>query len=533
MSLHHNPALTRRPSAVRHGLSLVDRASSELQSDEDNETEDLPARSIIGPNLRSANRKTADSTESKERVEWRSMLSSVLSGDVLRGESSRIGVDKPGDVLFKKRLGQSLWWQIRARMRGRSEHEEKRRVEERRGRVVDPVLEEIEGFVLNSTPAIDADTGHSDGDTALTRPNDQQVLDQVALMLEKLALVEALYPHQAAFRTAKQLYDSPSVQTRIHALTAWFTIVTSLQAQLAVLQRWTGTDDLDILRPNTTKEKALVGRSRYHPLDNKAKNQAGTSAEQALDDSTFLDRVNKESIKKTFERRVFSDLIAVIHAAKATAIAYQPVFDEMRLPDFRTVTLRLIAFPSRLIMESIKDRLAKNVNVNDNTSLTTIVELLDGFRITLSLAVLIKRQYEEILAADPEGHWNIPHCLPPEYDQTLLDGVRAFFYVLHLRLKDGDKAIYFRETEILENEWEFLAEVAEGVEGGDLVVAEQFWYDPHNRALLMIAALSRISSWFASARPSSVRCKPVHKKSAVYTSDGIRRISMTNKLLIS
>lgn len=39
----------------------------------------------------------------------------------------------------------------------------------------------------------------------------------------------------------------------------------------------------------------------------------------------------------------------------------------------------------------------------------------------------------------------------------------------------GNKTIYFRETEILEAEWEFLNESAETIRGGDLIVAEQFW----------------------------------------------------------
>ena len=29
-------------------------------------------------------------------MEWQSMLASVLGGDILKGESSRIGLDRPG-----------------------------------------------------------------------------------------------------------------------------------------------------------------------------------------------------------------------------------------------------------------------------------------------------------------------------------------------------------------------------------------------------------------------------------------------------
>lgn len=66
-------------------------------------------------------------------------------------------------------------------------------------------------------------------------------------------------------------------------------------------------------------------------------------------------------------------------------------------------------------------------------------------------------------------------CIRPSYDEVLLESLRFFFRLLHWKLKSGSKAIYFRETEILEAEWEFLNESAEFVPGGDLIVAEQFW----------------------------------------------------------
>ena len=69
----------------------------------DNENEDELDLALPRPTL-SAN-STVDAAEERERLEWRSMLASVLSGDVLRGESSRIGLDKPGDVVYRKKLG--------------------------------------------------------------------------------------------------------------------------------------------------------------------------------------------------------------------------------------------------------------------------------------------------------------------------------------------------------------------------------------------------------------------------------------------
>ena len=428
-----------------------------------------------------------DTAEGKARLEWQSMLKSVLAGDILQTESSRIGEDR-GEERFRRELGRTLWWQIRARMRGRSEEEEKRRVEERRGRVVDAVLEEVESFVVKKSigPAgvagrLSAENGielaastHVD-EAFKERYSEVAALDQVTYILQRLNLVEALYPHYAAFRSSKPLYDSPSFRAKVDALTAWSTVVTALQGQLQTLQKWTGSDDLDITRPNTNKEKALVGKNRYHPLDNKAKAQAQAGNDQAIDDSTFLERIMKEdNLQRTFRKRTLIDLVALVWNARETVISYLPLFQEMQLPDFQYELLQMVGFPGRLIVEALKVRLDAATKLLD-PNLMVINDMVDSFRLLISIAVLIKKQYDDMVAPDPAKYWTIPHCLPKEFETVMLDGLRTFFKLLHWKLKSGSRTIYFRETEVLDAEWEFLYETAEAVPGGDLVVAEHFW----------------------------------------------------------
>ena len=426
--------------------------------------------------------------EGKERLEWQSMLKSVLAGDILQTESSRIGEDR-GEERFRRELGRRLWWQIRARLRRRSEEEEKRHVEERRSRIVDATLEEIESFVVKKNfgpPGVgrrlsaedERDSTRSTGceDDSERRYDERAALDQVTHILQRLNLVEALYPHYAAFRNAKPLYNADAFRTRVDGLIAWSTVVTALQLQLQVLQNWTGSDDLDTTRQNTTREKALVGKNRYHPLDNKAKAQAQAMTDQTADDSTFLERIMKEdNLQRTFEKRVFVDLVALVWNARQTVISYLPVFRELQLPDFQYELVRLISFPAHLIIEALKIRLDAVTKVVDPSPMV-INDMVDSFRLIISLAVLIKKQYEEMVEPDPAEHWVIPPCLPTVYDAVLLDALRTFFKLLHWKLKSGSRTIYFRETEVLEAEWEFLYETAEAVPGGDLVVAEHFWW---------------------------------------------------------
>lgn len=395
-----------------------------------------------------------DTDEGRERMEWQSMLASVLGGDILRGESSRIGVELPSGKTYRKALGQSLWWQIRARLRNRTEDEERRRVEQRRNRVVDTVLEEIDNFTIKH-----------DGDVS--------PLDQVAYILEKLAVVESLYPHTHAFRLDKPLYNSDEFQAKVDALSAWYSIVTQLQTQLRTLQLWTGTEDLDITKPNTTKEEPLVaggaGPNRFHPLDSKALQHA---KEQQADDSTFVDRILKEdSLRRTFEKRIFLDQIAILQNAKQTVIAHLPMFEQLNLPDFQYELLKIVSFPGRLIIEALKTRLRAAERLSD-PDLMVVDDMASSFRNSIALAIVIRRQYEEITSVDMDNRWALPESFPDSYQEVILKCIKVFFKLLHWKLKSGSKAVYFRETEVLEGEWTFLFDAAEAVEGVDLVVAE-------------------------------------------------------------
>lgn len=432
-----------------------------------------------------------DAAEGKERLEWQSMLKSVLAGDILQTESSRIGEDR-GEERFRRELGQSLWWQIRAKMRGRTEEEEKRRVEERRGRVVDAVLEEVESFVVRKSVVPAAIARRLSAENALEGKavqmagteegegpySESAALDQVTYILQRLNVVEGLYPHQTAFRNAKPLYQSEAFRARVDALTAWSTVVTALQGQLQTLRKWTGSDDLDVTRPNTTKEMALVGKSRYHPLDNKGKIQGQSGIDQTADDSTFLERIMKEdNLQRTFRKRALIDLVALVYNVRETVISHLPLFQELQLPDFQYELVRLVGFPGRLIIEALKIRLDAAAKLLDPNPIV-INDMVDSFRLGISIAVLIKKQYDDMVTPDPGKHWTIPICLPEEFYSVMLESLRTFFKLLHWKLKSGSRTIYFRETEVLEAEWEFIYETAEAVPGGDLVVAEHFWSAP-------------------------------------------------------
>ena len=68
----------------------------------------------------------------------------------------------------------------------------------------------------------------------------------------------------------------------------------------------------------------------------------------------------------------------------------------------------------------------------------------------------------------------------------LLDALKFYFRLLMKKLDNRSEKIYFKDAEILEDQWNFLTvEIAKYIEGGDAVVAEQFRYYPHSNALTL------------------------------------------------
>ena len=420
---------------------------------------------------------TLDDSAIHDRKGWQSFLASVLSGDILQGESVRIGEERGVDEAFRQEYGRSLWWQIRGRVRKRTEEDEKRRITERRSNLVDRVLEEVDGFAVKPSPGplgLDRRLS-SESASGMTEEQEHQseigALDQVDFVLQKLYLAESLYPTFSAMRDAKPLYNSDEFQDKVDAMSAWSTLVSQLQAQLVTLQKWTGSDDLDITKPNTTREKPLVGKSRYHP-DGRGMSLSG---EQVADDSTFLDRIMKEeSLKKTFEKRIFADINRLIDNARDTVINHSHDFKQLQLPDFTYELVRLIGFPGKLIIEVLKVRLDAARKLNDPNPMV-IDDMIDSFRLILDTAVSIKSRYLEVTAMDADRIWQIPPCLPLEYDAVLLNGLKTFFRLMTFKLRSNDRHINLREVEVLEAHADFLQRIAEMIPDGDLVVVESFW----------------------------------------------------------
>jgi len=192
----------------------------------------------------------------------------VLSGEVLKAEKSRISYILDSSMDEKMSIPAHIWIGIRAKLHGRTVAEEQRKLDEKRIRLVDPVIEDVINFSFD------------DADLDATK-----ALGQISSLLRRLDAVHSLYPTLKAFVADKPRAAKEDFKTRCDALYTWSKVVTSVRHQIAVLQHWTGSETLDVEQPNTTAEKPLLAQRSA------ARNQAGS---QIADGTSFVERVLKE-----------------------------------------------------------------------------------------------------------------------------------------------------------------------------------------------------------------------------------------------
>ncbi|KXN81125.1 MAP kinase kinase kinase wis4 [Leucoagaricus sp. SymC.cos] len=393
----------------------------------------------------------AASEQESERLEWQTMLASVLAGEVLKSEKTRIAValESQGDEHQNAHL--NIWLGIRARFHARSVEEEKRRLEEKRIRTVDPIIEDILKFRVTGTEV------NTDRTT--------QALKQVNALLRRLEVAQSLYPNLKAFYLDKPVASEAQFQARCDTLNTWSTLMSTLRHQFEVLRRWTGSATLDVTQPNTSSE-VPIGASLHQ-------NSCNGSPTPTLDGSSFVERLLKEeSMQRTFEKGFLVTVHSFIDSVRKAQVRLAKHFKEMNLPAFENDLVPLISFPTKLAQASLRYRLDYVDKLNDPDVLI-VDQMTDGLKISIGLACTLKRQYEAFLNPDPSGNWSIPSCISDDYDATILEALSAFFKLMHWKLKSGSKTIYFKETDILEAQWATFNDVSLSTAGGSRLVAEQ------------------------------------------------------------
>ena len=385
--------------------------------------------------------------ENRERLEWHSMLASVLKGDVVKQEKQRLigTTEQKGE----KALNNELWIGVRAKVCGRSIAAQKRMVEEGRA-AVNLEIEAIIAFQIK-------------GASEAGKPATKQVQD----IVQKIERCESLYPTRLALEEANARAASNAFKASCDAVVAWHNTTELINTELAILQGWVGNQELDFAKPRV-----------------RSPGEAGLT-----DDSSFLDRIHKDDGLKSLhgDHSMLLGVAEVIRKAKVTLIENAQAFAQRHLPPYIEELLTLINFPSRLIQEIIRMRLsyAKKMKDPSQQSAMMSAQIISQFQILLKLAVRIKQEYTVV--AQPERGWELPSCIDDNFDFVVLDALKFYFKMLNSKLV-GNKNT-FKEAEILEQEWEFSNEIGRFLDGGDVEVAEQF-------SGLTAKALQRLTNHF-------------------------------------
>ena len=368
---------------------------------------------------------------SRERLEWHSMLSSVLQGDVVRQEKQRL----IGTTEHKtpEEIGSEIWTGARAKYYGRPLNMQKKMIDDARSQLA-PIIESIIDFEIK-------------GETVVGKSPFEQV-EEVVAKIEKCCW---LYSSWSQLEQSQSRAASDAFKASCSAVISWHNVTQTINTELSILQSWVGNPELDF-----TKQRSKAGSS------------------ELTDKSSFIDRILKEDGLKALqgEQSMFMGISKVILKAKETLIENAASFHERHLPPYIEELLTLINFPSRLIQEIIKVRLAYARKMKEPAQQSPLIidQMISQFQILMKLACAIKQEYMNI--SHPEPGWDLPPCIDENFDATIVEALRFYFKMLNWKLMSNRNT--FREAEILEQEWGLSNEIGRQLEGGDVEVAEQF-----------------------------------------------------------
>ncbi|KAI1910246.1 Suppressor of Sensor Kinase (SLN1) [Ophidiomyces ophidiicola] len=434
---------TQIPGLPDIDLDLEDESpSSEAQFD--NDPDDAEAHLVLENDNVQPTLEELQNPKIREKLEWHSMLASVLKGDVIKQEKRRlIGTGEPKSL---SDINDEVWIGIRARSCGRPEALQKKILEYERS-LVAPVLEEIVSFKIK-------------GEAEIGKPP----LDQVEDIVAKIEKVESLYSARRELAIHHKRAGSAEFIASCDAVISWHNTTQLINTQFAILQRWVGNEELNfnlpLMRPSHAADLA--------------------------DEGSFLDRIMKEDGLKSLQgdgivvdakgrtrkNSMLDGIGEVIRKAKSTLIRNSEAFAERHLPPYIEELLILISFPSRLILEVIRVRLsyAKKMKDPGQQSPMLLDQMIVQFQILMKIAVEIKQRY--LIVSEPEPGWELPPCFEENFDTVVVDALKYYFKLLNWKLSANKNT--FKEAEILEQEWDFSNEIGRQLEGGDIEVAEQF-----------------------------------------------------------
>ncbi|KAG0287854.1 Suppressor of Sensor Kinase (SLN1) [Linnemannia gamsii] len=357
----------------------------------------------------------------RERIDWQSMLQSVLTGEVFSIENKRL---EDPNFEIQPAIKHQIWLGLRATIHARPATDEERFVETARTQV-DSYLQEVMDFKVDA---------NSEGSP----------LEQVLSVLLKVDMVESLYPKNAAIGVDKPLYGTVEFQYRLSALNAYASVMKKMKIQTKILRNWTGSETLEVTRSKDSSQEV-----------------------------SFVDRLLKENgLERTFEKSTLSSLREALIQIKATMVANAVAFASMGLVPTMNELQRLVRFPSTLMQECLRLRLEYADRVTVPT-LPNVDQMLEDFKTSLFLACQIKYDYE-VLEGTEDG-WYLEPCIDSEYEKVLKLSLQFYFKLLSWKVEYWGQSKKATDS-VLDLEWESLSSLGQQIDGIGLDTAEQLCF---------------------------------------------------------
>ncbi|KAG0210111.1 Suppressor of Sensor Kinase (SLN1) [Mortierella sp. GBA30] len=358
----------------------------------------------------------------RERIDWQSMLQSVLTGEVFSIETKRL--ENP-NFEIQPALKQQIWYGLRATLHSRPLSEEQRFVETARSQV-DGFLQEVMDFKVDPNSTLSP-------------------LDQVLDVLHKVDIVESLYPRLKVLNEEKPLYSSAKFQHRLDALNSYASVMKKMKIQIKILRNWTGSETLEVSR----------------------------SKDAGQDEVSFVDRLLKENgLDRTFEKSTLSSLHQALKQIKKTMVDNAVAFASMGLVPAMSELQQLIRFPTTLMQECLRLRLEYAARVSEPT-LLNVDQMVEDCKTSLFLACKIKYNYEELESG--ENGWYLEPCIDSEYEKVLKASLQFYFKLLSWKVEYWGKSKKYMDS-VLDLEWESLSELGQQIDGIGLDTAEQLCF---------------------------------------------------------
>lgn len=425
-------------------------------------------------NITQLSKDTTDDPAVLERLEWQAMLTSVLTGDVVRSEKTKISsnnnLDEQESYLHAT-YKESLWFGIRAKLLGRTDDDQRKIISYRRT-LVDALIEDVLKF--------EVDYDH---------PTNMSPRDQVAEILNRWEKACDCWRTLDEMKNDKPAIRSEEFQNRIDSLTAWLSITEAIKRESDTLKLWIGNDELDITK--SSSENAT-------PLATPSSENAPPVVKKIFDEDnrSLAERLMKEKdVHNIFKKRIFSPLAPWMIKSKDTYIRLGYMFETLKLPDYLHDLIQLCLIPMKLIREIINVRLRYAMKLQ-NPTLMMIDQMIDDFKTYLHIALEVKSGIQDYCKSDIGKTWVIQDFFEDEnvdFNKSVLECLKYSLVLLNKKLLDSARSPAnfrtFKEPEELEETYDYIKLSGAYIEGGATLVAEQI-------TLLTSKLIQRLLAYF-------------------------------------